>query len=165
MISMERQRTTVLAVVILMPAISRAAEVCPWLNAATAGGVLGGDVGMTVTHADANKDDANCDFIRKQGAVMYELRIEVQTMGASSNEFASYKARCGSDATALKAIGNEALACSLADKNGRRTAQVVSRVRNRAFIIRITTTDSSLTPASLSEKARSMAEQVAGNLF
>jgi len=120
---------------------------------------------MTVTRRDSNKDDANCDFVRKQGAVMYVLRIEVQTMGEAVKEFASYRAQCGSDTTSLKAIGNEAVACSLDDKNGNRSALVVSLVRDRAFVIRVITTDSAMAAASLSEKARSMAEQVAGNLF
>jgi hypothetical protein len=158
-------RPILLTVVLLSPAFCRAAEMCPWLNAATAGGALGGAVSMTVTRRDSNKDDANCDFVRKQGAVMYELRIEVQTMGEAVKEFPSYKAQCGSDATQLKAIGNEAVACSLDDKNGHRSALVVSRVRDRAFVIRVITTDSAMTAAALSEKARSMAEQVAGNLF
>jgi hypothetical protein len=162
---MRRLRPILLAVALLWPAISEAAEMCPWLNAATAGGVLGGGVTMTVTRRDSNKDDATCDFVRKQGAVMHELRIEVQTMGEAVKEFAAFKAQCGSDATSLKAIGNEAVACSLDDKNGHRSAQVVSRVRDRAFVICVITTDSAMTLASISEKARSVAEQVAGNLF
>jgi hypothetical protein len=162
---MRRLRPILLAVPLLLPAISLAAEMCPWLNAATAGGVLGGAVSMTVSRRDSNKDDANCDFVRKQGAAMYELRIKVQTMGEAVKEFASYKAQCGSAATPLKAIGNEAVACSLDDKNGHRTAQVVSRVRDRAFLVSVSTTDSSITLASLSQKARNVAEQVAGNLF
>jgi|ERR1700722_12781262 len=162
---MHRLRPILLAVVLLLPAICRAAEMCPWVNAATAGGVLGGTVEMTVTRRDPNKDDANCDFVRKRGAVLYELRIEVQTMGEAVKEFGSFRSRCGSDARPLKAIGNEALACSVDDKSGHRTAQVVSRVRDRAFIVRVTTTDSAITPDALIEKARGMAEQVAGNLF
>jgi hypothetical protein len=154
-----------LAVALLLPAISKAAEMCPWLNAATAGGVLGGAVNMTVVRRDSNKDDANCDFVRKQGAAMYELRIEVQTMGEAVKEFASYRAQCGSDAGSLKAIGNEAVTCSLDDKHGHRSAQVVSRVRDRAFLISVSATDSSMTTVSLSQKARDAAEQVAGNLF
>ena len=80
-------------------------------------------------------------------------------------EFASYRAQCGSDGRPLKGIGNEAIACSVDDKNGHRSGQVVSRVRDRAFVIRVITTDSAMTPDSMSEKARSVAEQVAGNLF
>src|ERR1700722_6406127 len=166
---MQRLRPILFGVGLLLPAICQAAEMCPWLNAATAGGVLGGAVDMTVTRRDSSrdssKDDANCDFVRKRGAVLYELRIEVQTMGEAVKEFGSFRSRCGSDARPLKAIGNEALACSVDDKSGHRTAQVVSRGRDRAFIVRVTTTDSAITPDALIEKARGMAEQVAGNLF
>jgi hypothetical protein len=42
---------------------------------------------------------------------------------------------------------------------------VVGRVRNRAFIVLLSTSDSSMTQSSLREKARRVAEQVAGNLF
>jgi len=52
----------------------------------------------------------------------------------------------------LKAIGTEALAC-----RGETGEQVVGRVRDRAFLVRITTNDR--------EKVRKVAEMVAGSMF
>jgi hypothetical protein len=110
-------------------------------------------------------DDSDCLFVRQPGSVFVELRIEVRTMSEPRKEFAAYAARCGDRATALKAIGNEAAVCSLKDKPGELSEQVVGRVRDRAFIVRLSSNESSLTPSSLREKARKTAEQVAGNLF
>jgi len=52
----------------------------------------------------------------------------------------------------LKAIGSEALAC-----RGEAGEQVVGRVRDRAFLVRITANDR--------EKVRKVAEMVAGSMF
>ena len=104
---------------------------CPWLNQATAAGVLGG----TVTQV-------GCIFTR--GSL--ELRIE------TAKDFESYAATCRSEAVPLKAIGSGALAC-----RGETGEQVVGRVRDRAFLVRITTNDR--------EKVRKVAEMVAGSMF
>ena len=148
-----------LVLLLALPCFAGAAEICPWLNAATAGGVLGGPVAMTVTRAKTG-DDATCDFVRHDGSLLLELRIEVETMPSPAKDFASYAARCHSAAVPLKAIGNEALACS--DEGAE---QVVGRVRDRAFLVRIITNDRSSQPSVLREKARKVAEQVAGILF
>jgi len=154
------------AVWLLLPAIGRAAESCPWMNPATAGGLLGGAVTLTVTHENANRDDAACDFIREGGNVISELRIGVQTMDPPRSEYTAHAAECGADTMPLKAIGNEAVVCSPDEGNGgKRSARVVGRVRNRIFTILVGTTDSAATRDSLREKARAAAEQVAGNLF
>ncbi len=136
--------------------MGRAAETCPWLNAATAGGVLGSAVIATITHENSNRDDVACNF-----AGVSSLRIGVQTMDPPRAEFTARSAQCGSDPAPLKAIGNEAVVCT----TDKRSAQVVGRVRNRIFTILISTTDASLTQAALREKARDVAEHVAGNLF
>ena len=145
------------ALLLLMPAAGTAAEACPWLNAATAGGALGSAATVTITHQNANRDDADCSFAAAGGT----LRISVLTMETPRSEFTSHAEACGANTTPLKAIGNEAVVCD-PDKS---SAQVVSRVRNRIFTILITTTDSSAAAAVLREKARAIAEQVAGNLF
>jgi hypothetical protein len=146
---------------VFLPGLAQAAETCPWLNAATAGGVLGGAVTTTVTHENANRDDAACAFVRERGSVVAELRIGVQTMDPPRSEYTSHAAECGSNTAPLKAIGNEAVVCS----PDARSARVVGRVRNRIFTIFVSTTDPSATPDWLREKARAVAEQVAGNLF
>jgi len=143
----------------------QAGETCAWLNAATAGGVLGGEVTEMSVKRAKTADDAACTFVRRQASLVLELRIEVETMTAPARDFASYTARCRSAVVPLSAIGNEAVACS--DDNGQsgRAEQVVGRVRDRAFIIRIGTSDRSARSEPLRDKARDVAEQVAGILF
>ena len=102
-----------LALSLCAPALCAASENCPWLNAATAAGALKGSVTFTVTHPAADKTDATCEFVHREGAVLSKLQIEVETMKDPSREFVSYTAKCGRNATPLRAIGNEALLCSL----------------------------------------------------
>ena len=146
---------------LVLPVVGRAAEtqaeICPWLNAATAGGVLGSAVTLTVAHENANRDDAVCIFASPGGT----LRISVRTIETPRSEFTSHAEACGANTTPLKAIGNEAVVCD-PDKL---SAQAIGRVRNRIFTILISTTDNSAAAAVLREKARGIAEQVAGNLF
>lgn len=149
----------------LLPAMCAADETCPWLNAATADGVLGGSVTTSVTHPNKTPEDAICEFVRRQGTLLYSLRIDVQTMSAPKSQFASFKAQCGTRVEALRAIGNEAVACSHEPDKERTSEQVIGRVRDRAFLVRLSTTDSSLPRDAIREKARSVAEQVAGILF
>ena len=140
-----------------LPSFGASEEVCPWVNAATAGGVLGGRItNIKVKHA-LTGDDASCEFAQRDGSL---LSVEVETMNSPAIDFPSYLARCHSPSEPLKAIGNTALACG--DEGAE---QVIGRVRNRAFIVRISTKDRPPNPAELREKARKVAEQVAGILF
>ena len=140
--------------------VAKAAEpVCPWLNAATAGGFLQGPARVAVTK---NGEDATCEFTRENSAE--KLRIEVVTMGPSRDELAAYKAQCEQPLASLRAIGNEAVACGVATKNGETAEQVVGRVRNQAFSVRLSAGTSS-SRATLREKVTKVAEQVAGILF
>lgn len=141
----------ILSFAICLPA---ACESCPWLNTATAAGVLGGPVNARISRANKGPDDANCDFIRREGSLEYGLRIEVGSVG-----------KCRGNATPLRAIGNEAVACSYEGKNGQLAEQVIGRVRDRAFLIRTSTNDRSVRSSVLRDKARKVAEQVAGTLF
>jgi hypothetical protein len=133
---------------LLIATACRAEDACPYLNAATAAGVLGGAV---VSH---NSPDL-CVFTHDSS----ELRIEVVTAAPP------YKLSCGANPTPLKAIGNEAVACSVEEKNGRVAEQVSGRVRDHVFLVRLFTADRSLSRTTLRDKARSIAEQVAGILF
>jgi hypothetical protein len=153
-----------LALSLCAPAICAASENCPWLNAATAAGALKGSVTFTVTHPGADKTDATCEFIHREGAVLSKLQIEVETMKDPSREFASYTAKCGRNATPLRAIGNEALFCSLRSKN-QFSELVVSRVRERAFLVRVSSNSSGPERTELLDKSQKIAEQVAGFLF
>jgi hypothetical protein len=160
-----RRLPLILLIAVLLAALCEAEESCPWMNAATAGGVLGGAVGKPTIKKGKSSDDATCEFLRQQGAIVSTLRIEVITMTAPRIEFASYTAQCGSGGTPLKAIGNEAVACGAAAKAGELAEQAVGRVRNQAFLIRIGSNDGAATRDTLREKARKVAEQVAGNMF
>jgi len=86
------------------------------------------------------------------------LRIEV-------NEASAPHESCGSDAETLKAIGNQAMGCRYEGKPGWSGEQVTGRVRDQAFLVRIVSNDRSATAKTLREKARKVAEQVAGILF
>jgi hypothetical protein len=153
-------------VTFLLPALGHAQESCPWLNSATAGGALDGSAELAVTHPNANhKSDVTCDFIKQQGSVTRELRIEVHTITKAGNEYAVAIEPCSSKPVALKAVGNEALTCSL-DGNKQRAEQVVGRMRDRVFVVQIKTNDTSWAPPDLlREKTRTAAEMVAGSLF
>jgi hypothetical protein len=130
-----------IALLILMAAAGRAEEACPFLNTATAAGVLGAEVTAHVT-------GDTCVFAH--GAS--ELRIEVKTVTLP------HKPNCAPTPTSLRAIGNEAVAC---ETDG--AEQIAGRVRDRAFFVRLTSND--ISPGALREKARAVAEQVAGILF
>lgn len=131
---------------VLIAAAGRAENSCPYLNAATASGALGGEV---TTHVSGD----TCLFTHDSS----ELRIEVRTINLP------YKPNCRLSPASVKAIGNEAYACSVDAKGGIIAEQVVGRVRDRAFVVRLASR--SILRAALREKARSVAEQVAGTLF
>jgi hypothetical protein len=135
-----------LLLAIFLPALAAAQARCRWLNTATAGGVLGGTVEVTVT-------PTRCEFVR-QGIT---LTIEVTSANAPA-------AHCGPGAESLKAIGNQSVACEYEGKPGWTGEQVVGTVRDQAFLVRMTTSEPSLAK-TLREKARKIAEQVAGILF
>jgi hypothetical protein len=143
----------------------QAKEACPWLNEATAGGFLDGAVRSTVTHTTKNPDDANCEFILRNGPTTMVLRIDVETLAKWPADFAPYVARCGQQAEPLKAIGDEAVVCSLDGKKREVSEQVIGRVRDRAFTVRITFNVDGKNRDVMREKAKRVAEQVAGFLF
>lgn len=130
-------RTALLS--LILAAAAAAAQTCPWMNAETAAGILGQPVQLKGT----------CDF----RSATASLRIEI---GATHN--------CRAHATPLKGIGNEAIACS-EEKHGEHLEFIAGRVRDRAFVIEVSTKDRSATPAAQLERARQAAEQVAGNLY
>lgn len=136
---------------------------CPWLNSATAAGVLGGEVQANVTPLTP-QGDTTCDFKRTEHSGVSSLTIAVHTMALPSKDFATYLARCTGTAVPLKAVGNEAIQC--VQNNG--GEEIIGRVRERAFVIdlkRSTAGQRSSTASGLSDEARNVAEQVAGALF
>ena len=143
------------------------AENCAWLNAATAGGLLGGDVSMKVIHTNAA--DTTCEFLLRGSSGASILQIAVHTMNAMHDEFRNYALECGNAQVALGGVGNEAIEC-LDSRSTPRTAKIISRVRERVFLLTWTTPASTAndTPEveqEMKDKLRNVAEQVAGSLF
>jgi len=139
------------------------AENCPWLNAATAEGILGGSVTMSVTHPSATA--VSCDFSRNGSGAVASLRIDVTTPVDAIASFAKAAAQCGAAPRKLTGVGNEAVGCTLPESTSM-TEQTVGRVRERIFVLRWT----HLSNASLSAEARldaiqGVAEAVAGSMF
>lgn len=127
--------------------VCRADEDCPFLNTATAAGVLGGEV---TSHVEG----PNCVF--KHSSSQLSIKVETVTL--------PYKPNCQPSPTPITGIGNEAVACSNeASNNMPEIEQVAGRVRDRAFLITLQSKE--IPRATLREKARSIAEQVAGVLF
>jgi hypothetical protein len=140
---------------------------CPWLNAATAAGVLGGDVQASALPLTL-QGDTTCDFKRIEHSAVFSLTITVHTMSLPSKDFSTYLTQCTGTAVRLKGIGNEAIQCVSSSKLSNGEEQIIGRVRERAFIIdlkRGSTKQSTANQVGLSDEARNIAEQVAGALF
>jgi hypothetical protein len=156
-------------VLLCVPSRNEAKDSCPWINEATASGALDGAVTATVARPEISKDteEATCIFLRQTGSSAIELRIEVETLRGAPGAYASYAETCGPDGAPLRAIGNEAVTCSYTDKKRKKwvSEQVVGRVRDHAFTVRFSSSAASPDRAVLREKARKMAEQLAGYLF
>jgi hypothetical protein len=148
-----------LTVSLLLPFGLSAAGKCPFLNAATAAGIVGGPVSGTYTASSKTADNGSCQFIGNQSSGQAELGIDVETMAHPQTQFSRYLAKCDSIGEPIKAIGNEAVACSPASN----VELIVGRVRDRVFIIRLNLADS--TAQVLRRKATDAAELVAGNLY
>jgi hypothetical protein len=135
------------------------------MNAATAAGILGGEVRGTYVSSSKTNEDGSCQFVRSQSGLRGGLLIDVETMTDPASQFRGYLAKCEGTKTPLPAIGNEAIACTHSEKDGLRVDQVIGRVRDRVFNIKLSTTDHTLTANGLREKLKIAAEQVSGYLF
>jgi hypothetical protein len=143
----------------------RAQSKCPWINEATAQGILGGAVTMK-TNIKTNREGA-CEFLRRQGSVVYGLHISVHIMADITKQFPAYIAQCGPKPTPLPTIGNQAVRCNI-QRKGQYTESVVGRVRDQAFIVSVSSSvqnDPLMTQETRREKVNLLAEQVAGILF
>jgi hypothetical protein len=147
-------------------AASHAEGHCAWLNDATASGVLNGPA--TLALESGADDQSVCAFTYQKTPLEYAaLRILVQPMSDPGKAVSAHKSLCTSDPTPLKSIGNEAIACA-ADVGYSRGEQVIGRVRDRLFIVTVSSTaarDPMMMRAMLQDKAKLIAEQVAGALF
>src|SRR5208337_4326196 len=134
---------------------------CPVMNAATAGGALGGEVQATMARSEKNSG-YTCLFTRAGS----ELTIEIGTLTAPDQfaRFAETACQGGREVVPLKAIGNETIACS-SGTNHQIVEKAVGRVRNQTFVVRFSTTDEAANSKSIRGKNAALAELVAGNLF
>lgn len=140
-----------------------AEESCPWLGSATAAGILGDSVTVSVTHPGKDKNNVVCEF-RTAAVPSSVLKIEVQTMANPAVNFASWLAKCKSERQPVRGIGNEAVACPV-DKGSNIAEQIISRVRDRALLVRITAKKTAGPPPPLREQVNTAAQLAAGNLF
>jgi hypothetical protein len=146
--------------------VAQAANTCPWMNEATASGLLGGDA-IGNYQASSAGQAAVCTFTEHRDHATRVLRIQVETRPDASVRLRSMEDACRSDGRPLQAIGNEALVCA-DDRGGRLGEQVLGRVRDQIFTIRVSSSlknDPTLTRDALQRLISTAAEQVAGNLF
>jgi hypothetical protein len=158
--------TLLLALLVLLPTVCLGQSKCPWFNEATASGVLGGAVTLVAKVSDQGA--GFCLFSRHEGTVVRQLRVSVDIMKEISKEFPTYLAQqCPAKRTPLRAIGNEAVMCSI-EGNEEHAEKVAGRVRDRAFVVSVSSSakdDATLTEEMRRERANLVAEQIAGFLF
>lgn len=138
---------------------------CPWLNTATAAGLLGGPSVLSMTETS---DHVNaCLFRQSELAEEDSLRIAVTVMTdekSAVRSITSLNESCRGPALPLRGIGNDAVLCR--DDEGKLLGEeVVGRVRNNVFTVTLRSGTRSTVADDLAEKAEMAAEQVAGNLF
>jgi hypothetical protein len=153
-------------VLVALPVRSLADNHCAWLNEATASGLLGGDAVGDLS-APAGQPTV-CTFTQMTDGVKRTLRISVEVTPEAHARVSALAQGCGADASPLKAIGNEAIACVADDRKGVMGERMVGRVRDQVFTIAISSTlknDPILTREALKTRIYTAAEQVAGNLF
>lgn len=138
-----------------------AAGSCPFLNSATAGGILGRKLNLEVTHSGPKPENTTCDF-NGQDTNATSLRITVRRMTNMPLEYVTWLQQCAEKTTPLKGIGNEAVECD-ANNGSQSGTEVLSRVRDQAFSVRVLARDVPLTESR--RQARRIAELVSGNLF
>ena len=144
-----------------------ASNTCPWMNEATASGLLGYEAMGSYRAASSPGQPATCTFTQGSGAAVRTLVIEIEIAPDAAARVKSRQRDCSSDVSSLQAIGNEAVMCA-ADRGSRQGELVVGRVRDQMFTIRISSlikSDPVLTREALRNKISSAAEQIAGNLF
>jgi hypothetical protein len=159
----------VLTLACLMGATSRAygANLCPWLNEATASGLLGVDAEGTYV-AGTDGQPATCTFTEKDEGGARSLAIVVENSSDPRARMSAIVRACVDSAAPLTAIGNEAVSCAADNRRGQQSERAIGHVRGQVFTITIKSTmkdDPILTRDALKTRIYTAAEQVAGNLF
>jgi len=162
---MRRLFLVALAVMFVASLHCHAQNLCPWINAATAEGVLDFKVEGSVQETPGK--DTNCIFtsVKKNGS--RSLVIEVHDIGDRGKEYSDAESKCTSAPTPVRGLGNEAFEC-VADHSDSHAMMIIGRVREKLFLVSVTLTgrpDHGLTAASLEDKVTIAAGQVAGSLF
>lgn len=156
----------ILAPVLLVSGACYGQAACPWLNVATAAGLLGGPSVLSMTETP---DHAKvCLFHRSEPADENSLRIFVAVMSEEQSavrSVTSFSESCRGPALPVRGIGNDAVLCR--DDEGKlHGEEMVGRVRNNVFTVTLRTAGRAATATNgLVEKTEMAAEQVAGNLF
>jgi hypothetical protein len=129
--------------------------ICPWLTTGTAAKVLGGDVDVTST--GANAVEGSCRFVRRDAA-MVSLEIAVGK---------SVLPVCPAGSVSLVGIGNEAARCKVSAAHGGMAEMLSGRVRDLRFSLVLRGQERDLKNPSdpQNDALEKLAEQVAGNLF
>lgn len=146
---------------------ARAANTCPWMNEATASGLLGAEATGSFTAAAAQQP-ASCVFTENSPGITRTLTITMEINQDWSGRMRDLLRECHDAPDAMRAIGNEAQTCVVMRPRGAHAELVVGRVRDQVFSIAIGTTvknDPVLRPDELQNRIAVAAEQVAGNLF
>ena len=144
-----------------------ASNACPWMNEATASGLLGDQAVASFRPGSSPGKPTACIFTQHSDSVVRTLMIEIETSPNAAARIKSRQKGCSSDVSLLQAIGNEAIMCA-ADQGSRLGELVIGRVRDQVFTIRISSSlnsDPVLTRDVLRNRISSAAEQIAGNLF
>jgi hypothetical protein len=151
----------------VLPSLAHAANNCPWINEATASGLIGADAVGSYTDATPTQP-AVCTFVQSAPGITRTLRITVLQTPSYQTVLQAEDKTCAGAATPMIAIGNEAIACSADDRRKLSAERVVGRVRDQVFTITLSTTqkdDSILNRSELKARIATAAEQVSGNLF
>jgi hypothetical protein len=141
---------------------------CPWLNAATASGVLEGSATTEVNTADGST--GVCVFRLRGEARSNSLRVSVIKANkpeTAGKEMLPYESKCTASGLPLRGVGNEAILCA-SDTDKSSGELVVGRVRDNIFTVAIyagTANDPAMTKDALADRAQEIAKQVAGILF
>src|SRR5579859_5289365 len=88
------------------PALCQANVGCPWLNVATASGVLRSSQDGTMATLSQGSREA-CRFVYHDATASRELRITTEQVQDPGQAMTSYKAHCSGESSPLQAIGNE----------------------------------------------------------
>jgi hypothetical protein len=147
-----------------LPLAAAAANQCPWLNEATASGLLDGNATGDY-RAASGSEPARCVFTQQSAATRRTLSITVETVADPHARLLALEQSCRPASETLRAIGNEAVFCSV---KGGVEEHLFGRVRDQVFTISLASSsrqDGVLTPFALKTRIATAAEQVAGNLY